>query len=460
MKNKQEEHVFVYKLEDADYASLSKEKLSASCFLLSQLDKIIVPGERVVIKPNWVKESHLYKPNEWEYVITHPEVIKLVLEKVIQLLNGNGEIYIVEAPQTDSDYDEIIRRIGLQKLVAELQKTTTVKIVYFDLREERWYYKQGIIVNRKKLKGDPNGYIEVNLKDTSEFYSKANRDYYGADYDMDETRRYHNEQDNIYVISKTVLSADVFINIPKLKTHKLAGITCCLKNLVGTCVIKNSLPHHTLGSPETGGDKFPYASKKHDKENMLKGIALKLLKQKKPFINYPFILIKKLAGYVLGSPQSDVIRNGAWYGNDTIWRTILDLNKILFYTDKNGKICDKPQRKYFAVVDGIIAGEGKGPMEPDPKPIGVLLAGLNPVYIDTVAAALMGFDFRAIPSILNGYKIGRYSLTSQWIKSEDIIVHSNEGWTKNITDIKIDECMKFRPHPGWEKHIETLERQA
>ena len=34
---------------------------------------------------------------------------------------------------------------------------------------------------------------------------------------------------NEYCISNTILDADVIINIPKLKTHKKAGITVCLK---------------------------------------------------------------------------------------------------------------------------------------------------------------------------------------------------------------------------------------
>ena len=34
-------------------------------------------------------------------------------------------------------------------------------------------------------------------------------------------------------ISKTFLEADIFINVPKLKTHAIAGMTCCMKNLFG-----------------------------------------------------------------------------------------------------------------------------------------------------------------------------------------------------------------------------------
>ena len=40
----------------------------------------IRPGERVVLKPNWVKEHDERTPgnNAWEHVVTHPTVIEAV----------------------------------------------------------------------------------------------------------------------------------------------------------------------------------------------------------------------------------------------------------------------------------------------------------------------------------------------------------------------------------------------
>ena len=58
------------------------------------------------------------------------------------------------------------------------------------------------------------------------------------------------------------MDADVFINIPKLKSHKKVGLTCALKNLVGINANKNWLPHHTEGTPDKGGDQFPAATMK------------------------------------------------------------------------------------------------------------------------------------------------------------------------------------------------------
>lgn len=440
--------------QEPDYSVLVDNFQEASHLLMQELkEHIVKPGNKVVVKPNFVKESHLYKLNEWEYVITHIEVIRFVLINIIEALNNNGEIIILDAPQTDSDFKKILKNTHLPEIVNELQKTTDVKIKYFDIREERWYYKKGIVVNRKKLDGDPLGYVNVNLGADSEYYLKKNKDFYGADYDIEETKKYHNEHDNIYVISKTVLDCDVFVNLPKLKTHKLGGITASLKNIVGVAVIKNSIPHHTLGAPETGGDKFKKLTNKNETESILKSKAMNLLKYKNPLINYPFILIKWLAGLFFGNPKSEKIRNGAWYGNDTIWRATLDLNKILIYADSSGKMCKKPQRKYFTLIDGIIGGEGKGPMEADPKESGVLIAGTNPVYADSVAATLMGYDYKKIPMISNGYEIKKYPLTS--CEAADVIIISNqEKWQKKISDFRYVDTLKFKPHFGWEGKIE------
>lgn len=52
------------------------------------------------------------------------------------------------------------------------------------------------------------------------------------------------------------MEADVIINIPKPKCHRLAGMTAALKNMVGVIYDKNSLPHRKIGSVEEGGDAY------------------------------------------------------------------------------------------------------------------------------------------------------------------------------------------------------------
>ncbi len=64
-----------------------------------------------------------------------------------------------------------------------------------------------------------------------------------------------------YLVARDVLDADVVINLPKLKTHKKAGITCALKNLIGINGNKEYLPHHRIGGADLGGDCYPGKSR-------------------------------------------------------------------------------------------------------------------------------------------------------------------------------------------------------
>ena len=93
--------------------------------------------------------------------------------------------------------------------------------------------------------------------------------YYGASYDIKDTNEHHQNGKHEYYIAKSPIYSDVFINIPKLKTHKKCGITVNLKSLVGINANKNWLPHFIIGSPETGGDQFPKKARKTEK-NIIK----------------------------------------------------------------------------------------------------------------------------------------------------------------------------------------------
>ncbi len=47
---------------------------------------------------------------------------------------------------------------------------------------------------------------------------------------------------------------------------------------------------------------------------------------------------------------------------------------------------------HAAIIDGILGMEGQGPVEGTPVHMGVAIAGMDAVAVDTVAATLMGFD--------------------------------------------------------------------
>ena len=102
-------------------------------------------------------------------------------------------------------------------------------------------------------------------------------------------------------------------------------------------------------------------------------------------------------------------------------------------------------------MDGIVAGEGNGPKAPDAINVGYIIAGLNPVSVDTVCARIMNFDFKKIPSIINAYKIKWFPLVS--FKMEDVKILFR-GEVYSISTFPSSLVVSFRPHQGWVGHIE------
>jgi uncharacterized protein (DUF362 family)/Pyruvate/2-oxoacid:ferredoxin oxidoreductase delta subunit len=60
----------------------------------------------------------------------------------------------------------------------------------------------------------------------------------------------------------------------------------------------------------------------------------------------------------------------------------------------------------LTIVDGIIAMEGNGPNSGTPRQLGVLLAGVNPVAVDTVAARMAGIPSQLLPVELEARRRG------------------------------------------------------
>ena len=232
-----------------------------------------------------------------------------------------------------------------------------VRFELLDLRPEEWTAVDGVTVAKTPLPGDPLGSTHVHLDGGSEFVGFNGCGHlYGASFDLAETNARHQEANHEYLLCRTPMDADVFINLPKLKTHKKVGLTCALKNLVGINANKNWLPHHTEGTPAQGGDQFPKDTTKARLEHSWMGTAKRWVNQQ-PALARLFVPLKKFGRLIFGDTQK-VVRSGNWHGNDTCWRMVLDLNKCLFFFD--GQAQRRPQpRRYLAVVDGIVGGGGE-----------------------------------------------------------------------------------------------------
>jgi uncharacterized protein (DUF362 family) len=442
----------------ADPAAI-RELVNSAIAALQLPNDFIRPGDRVVLKPNWVKEHDLRHPNDeksWLQVITHPAVILEVARWAAQRLQGRGSVTICDAPQSDSSFKKIRAYCNLDKLVEQcISEFPGVTFQLFDLRSEEWDARDGVTVATTRLPGDPAGSVNIHLDENSEFIGyRGQGKLYGAAYDVAITNKQHRDPNHEYLLSRTPVAADVLINIPKLKTHKKVGLTVALKNMVGTTARTNWLPRHTEGTPDQGGDQFADSTGKRKMESVLMGKARRVLKGRH-FLSRMFVPLKKLGRVYFGDTQN-VVRSGNWYGNDTAWRMILDLTKCIFYFDGEGQRREQPLR-YLVVVDGIIAGEGDGPMACDPKACGVIMAGTNPVAVDCVSAALMGFDWRKAKLLRNAFAITRLPVANF---SPDAIkvVSNNPAWTGPMDNMK--DRFEFQPHFGWAGHLETNQRLA
>jgi hypothetical protein len=226
-------------------------------------------------------------------------------------------------------------------------------------------------------------------------------------YDPRLMARTHHPGVHQYLVAKEVVEADVIINLPKLKTHRKAGVTCALKNLIGINGNKEYLPHHRLGGSQSGGDCYPgngavkraleYLS---DRQNLTSSYAAGMLWR---------LLFAVLAR--TSRAQGDRTgTDGSWSGNDTIWRTCLDLNRILLYGRSDGTMKDEIQRRVIHVADAVVAGQGNGPLAPDPLNLGLILGANNAAAMDWVGAHLLTYDPEKIALVRHAFDQFRWPI--------------------------------------------------
>lgn len=71
---------------------------------------------------------------------------------------------------------------------------------------------------------------------------------------------------------------------------------------------------------------------------------------------------------------------------------VYNLNLIIESVSKDEILNDKPQRNYFSIVDGLIAGNENGQLRPRTRNLIYLICGPNPLEIDTTLIWLMGYN--------------------------------------------------------------------
>ncbi len=429
---------------------LIAEQLQAACGHLKP--------ERIVLKPNWV--LHESDPSfPIRALVTDARVIAATVEACLNLFPGARSILVGDCPLQWGDWPLMCQQSGLSPLMEEFVRRSDGRVRFHDLRKEVFRRSEGtFLVASDAPHGDPHGYREVKLGGSSHLEpisGEANR-FAVNDYSASVTRSNHLPGDHRYFISQSVLDADLFINLPKWKTHQKSGITCALKNLVGTNADKAYLPHFRRGAPRWGGDEYPdenrwlYWAQTNLREKLQKRSrwAFRLLKP-------GWELLKRLRGIEtrLGQagaqPKRFYTAGGAWHGNETIWRMIYDLNLIIQCVDREGNLHREPQRAYFSIVDGLVAGEGNGPLQPFPRDTGWLAFGDDPFAVDASFAWFMGFDPARLPLLARreaylGPSWGDFDLP--------LLDAELDGSPIRVLESPVN--LHFAPAPGWRNHIE------
>ena len=418
------------------------------------LGEFVHPGDTVVLKPNFVREFRETQAGHGDCLITHGSIIRAALDYVYIALQGEGRIIIADAPQNDADFDAIRRIAGLNEIQESYHRQAGFAVEVLDLRPEKARKINGIIVGHEQLPGDPAGYVKVDLHNHSMFTEVEHLCplLYGSEYDTSEIRSHHTGGVHEYLISRTVLNADCVINLPKLKTHKKTGITVCMKNLVGINGDKNWLPHHRMGTPSEGGDQFAGEGTHHRLERRVMTCFRRLFPRLGPLRIVAAKPLKVFGQYLFGDTNTDTIRSGNWYGNDTTWRMVLDLNRILMYADSQGRLQEHPPRQLFCIVDGIVGGERNGPLDPMPKAAGLVLAGANPLAVDLVAARLMDFDYQRLPLLRQS--LAAHPLPLATFSYGNVVCTSNDMTFCSRLPEAQGLHLRFQPHFGWQGHIE------
>ena len=448
----------VYEAVRNTFAALRLDDSNIGKAAWNPLGKYIQPGQTVLLKPNMVNH---HNPAEREFergmdcLVPHPSVVRCLFDYVYIALRGSGKIILADAPIQGCDFELLLQNTGYGGLVSYLRgkATDTLAVQVADLREVKYTKKEGRIIQEKR-EALEFGSKTIDLKRES-FFAMMPRTcgFRVTGYAGRDTYAHHGKNHNEYKVSDAVLEADVVVNVVKPKTHRIAGYTGALKNMIGINARKEYLPHHQKGAKGKGGDEYT------DGHGMLKwfnstGNDIKNWAIKKDYQAVASMAneFSRRIGRKLDKYEPGRKKFGMWHGNDTIWRTILDVNHIVRFADKDGIMQKHKQRKILHFGDMVACGECEGPLEPSYKKVGGILFSESAVVFDLFVVKLMGFAWKSFPVLAHAVRCqGRSTFYMQ----------SNEGrYDKEIAQISGEDTFYFIPTKGWLEYLSGIDMES
>src|SRR5215475_2495998 len=283
--------------------------------------RMIPRGARVLIKPNLVLHEN---EGPWgiEPLVTHQSLISAVVEGALRA--GPSEVLVGDAPLQGCDFQRLLSVTGLGEWAGRLARLEPTFKGVRDFRRTTCVFVNGVRLAAESLQPEERFILfDLGCDSLLEPVADGRNSFRVTCYDPRLLAKTHAPGRHQYLVAKEIIEADVIINLPKLKTHKKAGITCALKNLIGINGNKEYLPHHRLGGASAGGDCYP------GKSLVKRATEYALDRQneaRSPITGKLWHGAAENLGRISSRAGDQIGVEGSWSGNDTVWRTGLDLN--------------------------------------------------------------------------------------------------------------------------------------
>jgi uncharacterized protein (DUF362 family) len=441
----------VYGMVRELFTQLGLDGARAGTAAWNPLGEWIRPDARVFVLSNFVYHR---RPREGVHdfhgKVVHGSVLRALIDYVLIATGEGGKVLVGNAPLQSCRFDDVLAESGTTAML-DFYRASGLSVEAADLRAEVVERDRVGRIRHRELRSGPNSAVEIDLGADSllDGIGLTGGDaphFRVSDYNPDRTEGFHARGSHRYVMAQAVLASDTVISVPKLKTHEKVGITCAVKGFVGAVARKDCLAHHRFGSPAAGGDEYPArlgflkpVSHYHDWVNRRSQDApAQALAQ----------VIDVTARRALRRMGADSA--GAWYGNDTAWRMAVDLARIVHHADANGVMRDAPQRRHLALIDGIVAGEGAGPLSPTGVDAASLIFADGVLDADLAACRLMGFDPADIATLRFGATVTPWALPA-WSGPDGISVDNGARIATDRLAPAIGRS--FVPPRGWRGHL-------
>jgi len=433
------------------FAQLGLDKENFGTAEWNPLRGFVPEGSRVFVLCNFVYHQ---RPHESRRTFTskciHGSVLRALIDYVLLATGSEGSVAFGNSPLQSTDWARVLRESGADR-VAHYYRERGLPVRPVDLR--LFVTQRSLLGHTKSVekRGDGDG-LSIDLGSDSLLTEIPRQDARGAtfrisDYDPRRIEAFHAGDSHHYVVHREILESDVVISLSKLKTHEKVGITCGLKGFVGSVGHKDCLAHHRFGSPRIGGDEYPASNAfLHPLSRLFDWVNGR--SQDAPFQKLAQISIRTLGRVIR---RLGLVTTGAWHGNDTCWRMALDLARILHHADRDGVLREANQRRHLSLIDGIVAGERDGPLDPRAADAGTLVFGDDVAATDKVACRLMGFDPAAIPLVRESFRTMRWPVATR--DADDDIECVLDGAA--VVDRELEPVLgrPFQPPAGWRDHL-------